>query len=923
MAVAQMPVTPNLGLQLPPPHYTDWNIPLNTNSVILDTWSTSVAPKFNPIFTGIITLPITGSIQCLQVSTSGVLSGTGSPCGSGGGGITLTTTGSSGPATLNSGVLNIPVYSSGGGGTPASPDNSTQINLGGTFGSSGVMQLFFPTTQTETQTFTNSGLNTSGNANYFANVRNYLWNWQQASSATNGSAFYEAYGDNISFSQPGYSLGDHWSITGNRIETVTGRTRGIFQNDSLIFSSFKFGDTSAHETGIVFSGGANADNDEGLEGNLFTMSEALTPFGTIVSSSPTSNGGTAIVGNWTNGGNLGDVAYQVSTSEILASGNVTSVTTSSGNTLAVQTTSDSHAISNGYATLSGSCGAGQVRNSPVSTPCAITLVRGSFNAAAGQTVCVGDPGYPEQVAITAASSSSLTLGLAYVHPSGVHLFQGGTCGGKQNFDVNLISTHTFLTYWVAGSNSATTQEVMVLNKGTGGGHGPSVTGAYHDYCGAENVQPPSVSTVYVEPNNCAWTVGQNIENPHFYTQQLTVNEMRASAFTPISEYINDFNRYSMGGAGFSAANYFRLISLDNPNTVIGLGGSTVSPHIFVNSSITNPDHLAGFADIQVPIPTNLAPWCCANGFIFRIEELSGTETVHTFSLFQILNANSAENQSWFEYNEDLAGFGVRGINDFSIASDSTIELDTNTAADLTSNGSEICTMATGCGGGSGTVTHTAGALTTNSVVIGNGSADIKIDTGCSTDGSGHETCASFASNGSTNGAILLTATGTPPSSAPTSTIQIETPNSVTAYGLELPAAQPSTTGQYLTCTAANPSFCSWSQIVGTGTQPTIAPGAGAGTGGTAAVDAHAHDSSGTITVILGSIPTSGTVATLTFGSAFSTAPHCVMSPGSSASALNGSVTFNVQSTTTATLSSSSAVSGTSGDSLVWNYACQQ
>lgn len=145
----------------------------------IQTQLNSKAPTASPTFTGTVTTPAltlstaTGSTQCLQVNTSGVVAPTGAPCGSGGGGITaltgdvtasgsgsvtatvkgingtllsglatgilknttttgvpsiatagtdyqvpitLTTTGSSGAATLSGGTLNIPNYSGGGSG---------------------------------------------------------------------------------------------------------------------------------------------------------------------------------------------------------------------------------------------------------------------------------------------------------------------------------------------------------------------------------------------------------------------------------------------------------------------------------------------------------------------------------------------------------------------------------------------------------------------------------------------------------------------------------------------------------------------------------------------------------------------------------------------------------------------------------------
>lgn len=244
---------------------------------------------------------------------------------------------------------------------------------------------------------------------------------------------------------------------------------------------------------------------------------------------------------------------------------------------------------------------------------------------------------------------------------------------------------------------------------------------------------------------------------------------------------------------------------------------------------------------------------------------------------------------------------------------------TPVASGIQANGNANCT--TGGGSGTGTVTHTAGALTANRLAIGNGAADIKVDPDAGTDGAGNMTAASYSANGTTNGYIGLAATGTAPSAAPTNTIQIQAPNAVTAYGLALPGAQPSATGQYLTCTSANPSVCSWSKIVGTGTQPSVAPGAASGTGGTATRDANAHDTSGTITINLGTaLPSGGTVATLTFGTPWSTVPHCVISDGSGDAASNLGVVFNTQSTTTATLTSLGTLVGST---LVYDYICQQ
>lgn len=65
------------------------------------------ASAASPTFTGTLTFPFTGSTQCLQVNTSGVVSGTGSACGSGGGGSFLPLAGGTmtGTATLHTANL--------------------------------------------------------------------------------------------------------------------------------------------------------------------------------------------------------------------------------------------------------------------------------------------------------------------------------------------------------------------------------------------------------------------------------------------------------------------------------------------------------------------------------------------------------------------------------------------------------------------------------------------------------------------------------------------------------------------------------------------------------------------------------------------------------------------------------------------------
>ena len=98
-----------------------------TSSV--QTQLTLKAAITSPTFAGTVTLPVTGSTQCLHVSTSGVVSGTGSDCGSGSGG---------GSGTVNSGVgSQLAMYSSSGttlSGDALLGDSGTTLSYSGSGG---------------------------------------------------------------------------------------------------------------------------------------------------------------------------------------------------------------------------------------------------------------------------------------------------------------------------------------------------------------------------------------------------------------------------------------------------------------------------------------------------------------------------------------------------------------------------------------------------------------------------------------------------------------------------------------------------------------------------------------------------------------------------------------------------------------------
>jgi len=114
----------------------------------IQTQLNAKAPLASPTFTGTVTLPVTGSTQCLHVNSAGVVSGTGSDCGSSSGGITGSgTTGYyglwTGTTAMGNGHLD-------DGVTTASTITSTEPIVAPSYGTSGTTNGYFDLTATGT-----------------------------------------------------------------------------------------------------------------------------------------------------------------------------------------------------------------------------------------------------------------------------------------------------------------------------------------------------------------------------------------------------------------------------------------------------------------------------------------------------------------------------------------------------------------------------------------------------------------------------------------------------------------------------------------------------------------------------------------------------------------------------------------------------
>lgn len=137
-----------------------------------------------------------------------------------------------------------------------------------------------------------------------------------------------------------------------------------------------------------------------------------------------------------------------------------------------------------------------------------------------------------------------------------------------------------------------------------------------------------------------------------------------------------------------------------------------------------------------------------------------------------------------------------------------------------------------------------------------------------------------------------------------------------------------TAGQVLTVNSgatgtqwSTPSFGNPAQITTSGTSPTISVGAGAGTGGSATLNANATNLAGTVSVTTGTIPlASSTLATITFnGAGYPNGSILVVSPANAlTAALSGASTaILIGGTTTMVLTSGTVALGVG--TYAWNY----
>lgn len=127
----------------------------------------------------------------------------------------------------------------------------------------------------------------------------------------------------------------------------------------------------------------------------------------------------------------------------------------------------------------------------------------------------------------------------------------------------------------------------------------------------------------------------------------------------------------------------------------------------------------------------------------------------------------------------------------------------------------------------------------------------------------------------------------------------------------------STAGTYRDWIARNGTL---THLIGSGTAPTAVVGAGAGTS-PSSVTVSGHDMAGSVSLTTGTLPTGGaTVLTLTFGTAYGSAPYVVLQPiNASTALLSGATMVFVTSSTTTFVITSGSTGLVAATGYAWNY----
>lgn len=485
-----------LNLNLPDVHSLNWNVPLNNNFTAINNL---VAPKANPTFTGNSTfdnVTINGSCTgpgcpgtaanpaspafAVQFANTGVTAFQGDPQ------ILITPTTHSFTAPAINSFINTDFYNTGGG------NNGVPNAIGSTVCASGCT-LQIPSNSATTNPASNSAFETS--------VKTSLWDqsgaalWYTSNNATSnegGTTFHFPLVFQTSYNLDPVGVGSEagGGIILTDIESssgfdITGQptVRTGFEINALAITPGIAQAMHVTQTGLggddkggfYLDQNVRANNTAGAsEGNQMVSFEQVEAVSTAATVTTGGQGTNNILTNvrtaW--GVNL----FLESSTEVYASGGITSLTLSSGKDPNVVNTTDTHAVVNTIGTLTSPCGTQANNNNKISETCSITnsgsintgtfCVTGAWNGSscsgsAPVAVMIADTTNPECSFITAVGSGTITLGTSFSHPTGTRIYQSpATCGEIFLGDGGGFGSVIQRGFRIAGARTATSWDYI-------------------------------------------------------------------------------------------------------------------------------------------------------------------------------------------------------------------------------------------------------------------------------------------------------------------------------------------------------------------------------------------------------------------------------------------------------------------------------
>ena len=415
---------------------------------------------------------------------------------------------------------------------------------------------------------------------------------------SNGKISQAAHRIDVSAFGPGLSLGNMggWRVNKVDVEFLDVANRGISQAHSLFLYKHAVGDTMGNYNYVYSDGGSTALSDESIKGDALDMGETTGYFhGTIASTTGTGDTVPALKfvsgNNWTtDGAPLLDISQGKLSGRITGAGPAVA-----GSTLGILKVENALPLSTAWGVCDSEIPNNNLVQKAAPFTCNVRLRAGNF--AAGGTICVSGPNYPEQARITAASAAnedrqSITIEVRNPNSAGANIFQGGVCGQYISFDANLAVTGYRTSYYAFGAVDPH-QLIYGYNlKGQVIADLPMASEAerfgiqgrdgYHLYPGCEVITNRSLKADPVcEVNEVPWGVGDLVEAPHNVVVNTVGRFTDLTQNTPSNGSLSSVDLVEFHGMGAVGNNFIahRTVNLNDYKIFDRFGGMLGAPEM--------------------------------------------------------------------------------------------------------------------------------------------------------------------------------------------------------------------------------------------------------------------------------------------------------------------------------------------------------